>query len=333
MRDKKNTVTRDRPGEVVDRWQVLMKLGALAITSPVIVSWGDEGSNDAGFGRGGAGRGGTGVGRASTSNASTGTASARSAGAGDESASSAGIGGESAGSAVTGGGGAGAGGVGAGGADAIDPRIFENGASCSLIATDIEAPYFIDDSEIPNDINLFRSDLRDGHRGCEFRLYLRLLDGRSDGEPIPDAEVYIWHCDADGRYSGLSDQDPPTPHTGTFERAPEHLDRFCRGVQLTDRNGIVGFTSIWPGWDGGRPVHVHLVARINGETTRLITTQLHFDAEFSRQVYKAEPAYAERSTSLPASSLNPPGDSPAMPRMRYTRGLVTGILNIIVDHA
>ncbi|WP_437951482.1 protocatechuate 3,4-dioxygenase [Sorangium sp. So ce296] len=311
-------MTRDRPGEVVDRWQVLMKLGALAGTSPVIVSWGDEGSNDAGFGRGGAGRGGAGTGRASTSSTST---------------SSAGTGGASTSSAGTGGGGAGSGGVGAGGADAIDPSIFANGARCDLTATDIEAPFFIDDSEIPNDINLFRSDLRDGHRGCEFRLYLRLLDGRNDSEPIPDAEVYIWHCDADGRYSGPNSQDPSTPYTGAFERAPEHLDRFCRGVQLTDRNGIVGFTSIWPGWDGARPIHVHLVARINGQTTRLITTQLYFDAELSRQVAQAEPAYAGRSTNIPASSLDPPGDSPVMPRMRYTPGLVTGILNIVVDRA
>ncbi|WP_437568597.1 protocatechuate 3,4-dioxygenase [Sorangium sp. So ce542] len=306
-------MTRDRPGEVVDRWQILVKLGALAVTSPVIVSWGDEGSNDAGFGRGGTGRGGTGLGRASTS----------SAGAGDASTSSAG----------TGGGGVGAGGAGGGSADAIDPSIFANGARCHLTATDIEAPFFIDDSEIPNDINLFRSDLRDGHRGCELRLYLRLLDGRNDGEPIPDAEVYIWHCDADGRYSGFNNQAPSAPYTGAFERAPEHLDRFCRGVQLTDRNGIVGFTSIWPGWDGARPIHVHLVARINGQTTRLITTQLYFDAELSRQVARAEPAYAGSSTNIPASSLNPPGDGPAMPRMQYSPGLVTGILNIIVDRA
>ncbi|WP_437315163.1 protocatechuate 3,4-dioxygenase [Sorangium sp. So ce385] len=323
MRDKKNTAPRDRPGEVVDRWQVLMKLGSLAITSPVIVSWGDEGSNDTGFGRGG-----TRMGRASTSNAS-----ATSAGIGGASATSAGVGGASATSAVAGSGGAGGGGVGEGSADAIDPSIFANGARCDLTATDIEAPFFIDDREIPNDINLFRSDLRDGHRGCEFRLYLRLLDGRNDGEPIPDAEVYIWHCDADGRYSGFDRQDPSTPYTGALERAPEHLDRFCRGVQLTDRNGIVGFTSIWPGWDGERPVHVHLVARINGQTTRLITTQLYFDAEFSRQVAQAEPAYAGRSTNIPASSLDPPGDSPAMPRMQYTPGLVTGILDIVVDRA
>ncbi|WP_437606963.1 protocatechuate 3,4-dioxygenase [Sorangium sp. So ce834] len=320
-------MTRDRPGEVVDRWQVLMKLGALAVTSPVIVSWGDEVSSDAGFGRGGAGRGGTGMGRASTSDASTSSAGTGGAGASSASTSSAGTGG---GGAGTGGGGAGVGGVGAGGVDAIDPWIFENGARCNLTATDIEGPFFIDDSEIPNDINLFRSDLRDGHRGCELRLYLRLLDGRNDGEPIPDAEVYIWHCDADGRYSGFNNQDPSTPDTGALERAPEHLDRFCRGVQLTDRNGIVGFTSIWPGWDGRRPVHVHLVARINGQTTRLITTQLHFDAEFSRQVYQAEPAYAGRSTNIPASSLHPPADSPAMPRMQYIPGLVTGILNIVI---
>ncbi|KYF57475.1 protocatechuate 3,4-dioxygenase [Sorangium cellulosum] len=300
MRNKREPATRDLAGEVVDRWQFLVKLGALAITAPVIVSWSDEGSSDAGTGGGGGAGGG---------------------------------GGEDGDVAWS--------------ADSIDPSIFERGARCNLTTTDVEAPFFIDidDSQIPNDITLFRSDLRDGHPGCEFRLYLRLVDGQNNGEPIPDAEVYIWHCDADGNYSGFNDQHVSTPYTstpytsapytsapytGAIERAPESVERFCRGVQLTDRNGIVGFTSIWPGWYAGRPVHVHLVARINGPTTRLITTELYFDAEFSRRVYQSEAAYRARSTELPASSLEPPQGSPAMPKMAYTPGLVTGILDVIV---
>ncbi|WP_437777311.1 protocatechuate 3,4-dioxygenase [Sorangium sp. So ce1097] len=279
MRNKREPATRDLAGEIVDRWQFLVKLGALAITAPVIVSWGDEGSSDAGIGDAG-----------------------------------------------------GAGGEDGWRSDSIDPSIFERGASCNLTTTDIEAPSFIDDSQIPNDINLFRSDLRDGHPGCELRLYLRLIDGQNNGAPIPDAEVYIWHCDADGNYSGFDDQDSSTPYTRAIERAPENPERFCRGVQLTDRNGIVGFTSIWPGWYAGRPVHVHLVARINGPTTRLLTTQLYFDAELSRQVYTSEAAYRARSTDIPASSLNPPRGNPAMPKMAYTPGLVTGILDVVVGN-
>ncbi|MGK4000021.1 protocatechuate 3,4-dioxygenase [Sorangium sp. So ce1024] len=283
MRNKRDTATRDLTGEVVDRWQFLVKLGALAISAPVIVSWGDEGSSDAGTGGGGGGGGGDGAGEW--------------------------------------------------GADAIHPSIFKDGARCNLTTTDVEAPFFtdIDDGQIPNDIHLFRSDLRDGHPGCEFRLYLRLVDGQNDGAPLPDAEVYIWHCDADGNYSGFDDQRSSTPYMRTIERAPENPERFCRGVQLTDRNGIVGFTSIWPGWYAGRPVHVHLVARINGPTTRLITTELYFDAEFSRRVYRSEAAYRARSAELPASSLEPPQGHPAMPKMAYTPGLVTGILDVVVD--
>ncbi|WP_437587755.1 protocatechuate 3,4-dioxygenase [Sorangium sp. So ce1000] len=273
MLHKQGAVPRDLLGWILDRRQILIKLGAFSITTPV--------SSSAGAGPRGGGLGGAGEGE--------------------------------------------------GGVDALDPSIFEDAGSCGLIATDIEGPFFIDDGEIPNDIRLFRGDIRDDHPGCEFRLYIRLLDAQNNGEPIPDAEVYIWHCDADGYYSGVENQDPSTPSAGAAERAPESQDRFCRGVQLSDRNGIVGFTSIYPGWYAGRPVHVHMIARINGATTRLITTQLYFDADLSAEVFENEPDYAARSTNIPASSLNPPQGDVAMPKTTYSSGLVTSILNIIVN--
>ncbi|HTN86903.1 MAG TPA: protocatechuate 3,4-dioxygenase [Sorangium sp.] len=317
MGERKGAAARDLLGWVLDRRQILIKLGAFAVTSPAIVSC-EEDEGAVGNDTGGSGGAGGGFGSTSTG---WGTASSTSAasGATGTSSTTAGAGGED--------------GAGVEGGESLDPSIFEDAASCAMTTTDIEGPFFLDDNEIPNDINLFRSDIRDGHPGCEFRLYFRLLDGRNSCEPIPDAEVYIWHCDAEGYYSGFDSQDPSTPYTGPVERTPDNLDRFCRGVQLSDRNGIVGFTSLWPGWYAGRPVHVHLVARINGSTTRLITTQLYFDADFSAKVYASEPEYAARSTNIPASSLDPPRGNPAMPTMKHTPGLITATLNVIVNPA
>jgi protocatechuate 3,4-dioxygenase beta subunit len=307
MGNRQGAVPRDLLDWVFNRRQPLVKLGALAIIAPVLVSCREDGDTDGDLSGRGTGDRGDAWGRPGTNGSST---------TGPLGASSSSTG---------------AGTVGADGADALDPSIFEDAGSCGLTATDIGGPFFIDDSEIPNDISLFRSDIRDNHPGCELRLYIRLLDARNNREPIADAEVYIWHCDADGHYSSFENQPPSTSYTGVADRSPENLDRFCRGVQLSDRNGIVGFTSIYPGWDAGRPVHVNMVARINGAATRLITTQLHFDADLSAEVFQNEPAYAARSTNIPASSLDPPPGDVPMLTTTYTSGLVTGILNIIVN--
>jgi hypothetical protein len=73
-------------------------------------------------------------------------------------------------------------------------------------------------------------------------------------------EVYVWHTDALGFYSGFDDQDPNQTYSGGFERTVQNADRFCRGVQVTDDDGIVVFRTLYPGWYNGRAIHIHFVA-------------------------------------------------------------------------
>ncbi|HEY5961000.1 MAG TPA: hypothetical protein VIV60_30800 [Polyangiaceae bacterium] len=208
---------------------------------------------------------------------------------------------------------------------------FDDAASCKLTTTDIEGPFFIDDDEFPDDESLIRSDVREGLAGCEFRLYFRLLDAKQSCSPIASAELYIWHCNADGYYSGFNGQDPKTPYAGASERTPDNKERFCRGVQSTDARGVTSFVTIYPGWYAGRPLHLHLMARLHGQTTRLITTQLYFPADFTLDVHQSEPAYQARAAAMPAASRNPPSGNPAIPSLTHTPGLVTGTLNVIVN--
>jgi protocatechuate 3,4-dioxygenase beta subunit len=244
------------------------------------------------------------------------------------------------GSGVTVSGGAPTGTAGAAGATSADagsrlitPPMFDDFASCTLTTTDIEGPFFIDDDEIPNDVSLIRSDVREGLPGCEFRLSFRLLDAKTSCAPIAGAEMYIWHCNADGLYSGFDGQDPSKPYMGSPDPSPTNLDRFCRGVQSSDASGIVSFTTLYPGWYAGRPLHLHLVARMKGTTPRMITTQLYFPAAFTKEVHTTEPAYQSRAANIPPASLNPPGGKPAIPTLKHTAGLVVGTLNVIVDRA
>jgi protocatechuate 3,4-dioxygenase beta subunit len=326
----------------LERRDALKGLAALAVSGPALaaLSCGSEDSADGGGASGTSANGGAaGTSGAAGTGATAGTNGVSGSGGTTGAGGTAGTGGTG-GSGATGGtegsaGNAGVAGTGAqggsGGTTSLPPPTFDDVPTCTLTTTDIEGPFFIDETEIPNDISLVRADIRDGHPGVEFRFYFRLLDARKNCAPIPNAEVYIWHCDADGYYSGFSGQDPAQPYTGAAQRTPETPERFCRGVQSSGMDGIVGFLTIYPGWYAGRPLHVHLLARFSGSTTRLITTQLYFQADVSRRIHQAEPAYAARAANIPASSLNPPRGNPAIPTLDYTPGLVIGKLNVIVN--
>jgi protocatechuate 3,4-dioxygenase beta subunit len=212
------------------------------------------------------------------------------------------------------------------------PPMFDDAASCMLTTTDIEGPFFIDEGEIPDDESMVRRDVREGMAGCEFRMYFRLLDAKKQCAPIAGAEMYIWHCNADGYYSGFNGQDPTMPYSGSPNPAPMNMDRFCRGIQTTDDDGVASFVTMYPGWYAGRPIHVHLVARVPGQTTtRYITTQLYFPAAFTTEVHESEPAYMARASMIPDGSRNPPAGNPAMMTLTHTPGLVVGTLNVIVN--
>jgi len=208
--------------------------------------------------------------------------------------------------------------------------MFDDAASCTLTTTDIEGPFYVDESEVANDVSMIRRDIREGHPGVEFTLSFRFLDATTKCSPIANVQAYIWHCDADGYYSGFSGQDPSKPYAGSANPSPSNTERFCRGIQVTDPSGVVTFTTIYPGWYAGRPLHIHLLAYVNGSTKKLITTQLYFPAAFSKEVHQTEPAYMARAANIPAASLNPPSGKPAMPTLTHKPGLVTGTLNVIV---
>ena len=96
--------------------------------------------------------------------------------------------------------------------------------------------------------------------------------------------VDVWHCDATGVYSGVSD--PSFDTTG---------HDFLRGVQRTDATGAATFTTIYPGWYQGRTVHVHFKIRTDPDASAgtELTSQLFFDDAFTDGVYLAEP-YASK---------------------------------------
>ncbi len=145
-------------------------------------------------------------------------------------------------------------------------------------------PYFVDGQLNRSDIRSEPSDnsVRDG---VPLTLNINVASvGNNSCTPLQGAQVDVWHCDASGRYSGVSDQSFDT--TG---------QKFLRGYQLTNANGAVQFQTIYPGWYPGRTVHIHFTIRTKGADGQdyQFTSQFFFDDALTDQVDSQEP-YASK---------------------------------------
>jgi protocatechuate 3,4-dioxygenase beta subunit len=143
---------------------------------------------------------------------------------------------------------------------------FDDARTCRVTAEQTEGPFYFDVDEI-------RSDIREDREGAELRLGVRVRDAEAC-EPLPDAVVDIWHCDAEGSYSA-------------------EPDTYLRGAQVTNRDGVADFTTIYPGWYPGRTIHIH--AKVHLDRTTVLTTQLYFDDTFSARVFTRDEAYPGES--------------------------------------
>lgn len=115
--------------------------------------------------------------------------------------------------------------------------------------------------------SLVRSNIVVDRTGVAFTVNINIMNINGNCGALEGAIVDIWHCDKDGNYSeygGTGMQ--PTNYTAYH---------FLRGRQTTDANGLVSFTSIFPGWYTGRATHIH-VHIYNSAGTSLLVTQIAF---------------------------------------------------------
>ena len=118
------------------------------------------------------------------------------------------------------------------------------------IPDETAGPYPADGSNGPNvldDDGIVRADLTSSFGessgtadGVPIVFNLSIVDADT-GSAIPGAVVYLWHCNAEGKYSiyELEDQN------------------YLRGVQVADDAGRISFTSIFPGCYVSRWPHAH----------------------------------------------------------------------------
>jgi protocatechuate 3,4-dioxygenase beta subunit len=158
-----------------------------------------------------------------------------------------------------------------------------------------EGPYFVDGQLNRMDI---RVDPSDGSikEGLPLRLIYRVSDVTGGVcAPLAGAQVDVWHCDADGVYSGVQDR--------SFDTSNQ---MWLRGYQMTDENGIAEFITIVPGWYSGRAVHIHFKIRTEPENDAgyEFTSQFFFDPELIETIYTEPPYSAKGSPDTPNSRDN-----------------------------
>jgi protocatechuate 3,4-dioxygenase beta subunit len=144
--------------------------------------------------------------------------------------------------------------------------------SCAVTPSETAGPF-------PSLTDLFRSDIREGRTGVLLTLTLRVVNVSSGCSAVSGANVEIWHCDVNGNYSQYGSQVGQT---------------YLRGIQTTNSNGEVTFTTIYPGWYQGRATHIHVEVTVNGVVRKV--SQMAFPESINNTVY-ASAAYSARGSN------------------------------------
>ena len=160
--------------------------------------------------------------------------------------------------------------------------------SCTVTPTETGGPF---PTITPS--SLVRSDIRLDRTGVAFTINITITNKNNSCAALSGAIVDIWHCDKDGYYS---------EYGGTSMQTVDYTAvHFLRGRQTTDANGLVSFTSIFPGWYSGRATHIH-VHIYNSSGTSLLITQVAFPTDVCNTVYTSTTPYSARGVQDTANT-------------------------------
>jgi protocatechuate 3,4-dioxygenase beta subunit len=166
-------------------------------------------------------------------------------------------------------------------------------------------PYPADGSNGPNALTqdgIHRKDITSSFdtgtpttaEGVPMTVRLTITDHQNGGAPFNGAAVYLWQPNRDGDYSmygqNLADAN------------------YLRGVQVALADGVVEFTSIFPGAEVGRWPHLNLqiysdIQHATDGGDKLRTTQIALPKEACEAVY-ASPGYEQSKDRLAQVSLD-----------------------------
>ncbi|MFT3811789.1 MAG: intradiol ring-cleavage dioxygenase [Acidovorax sp.] len=183
-------------------------------------------------------------------------------------------------------------------------------STCIVDPEETQGPYPGDGSNSVNGstVNVLaqsgvvRSDIRSSFgsltgtaAGLPLTLTITLVNVANQCAPLSGYAIYLWHCTRDGEYSLYSS---------------DLLDEnYLRGVQVTDGNGQVTFTTIFPACYSGRWPHIHfeVYASASSATSyknKLLTSQMAMPAAVCNTVYGSVSGYSASVANLSKVSLS-----------------------------
>jgi protocatechuate 3,4-dioxygenase beta subunit len=182
-----------------------------------------------------------------------------------------------------------------------------DGATCVALPAETEGPFPADGTNVREgqtvniltEAGVIREDIRTSiggltpvAQGVPVTLEISLVDVGRACAPLGGMAVYVWQCDAEGVYSIYGAEDR----------------NYLRGVGISDANGVVRFTTVFPACYPGRWPHIHFEVFSGAEMAvsgkaALLTSQFALPEAECRAVYAADPLYAASVATIDGVSL------------------------------
>jgi protocatechuate 3,4-dioxygenase beta subunit len=179
--------------------------------------------------------------------------------------------------------------------------------TCAVDASETAGPYPGDGSNnapgntsnILSESGVVRSDIRTSFgvstntaAGIPLTLKIKLGDAGKACAALPGYAIYLWHCTRDSKYS--------------LYTAPD--ENYLRGVQVADADGMVTFTTIFPGCYDGRWPHIHFeiyesLDKATDHRNAVLTSQFALPADTCKEVYDATAGYEASISSFARISI------------------------------
>ena len=149
-------------------------------------------------------------------------------------------------------------------------------------------------SNILAESGVVRSDIRSSFgtstnvaAGVPLTLKIKIGDAGNGCAALAGYAIYIWHCTQDGLYS--------------LYTAPD--ENYLRGVQAADAEGVVTFTTIFPGCYDGRWPHIHFgiypsLDVATDHRNAVLTSQFAMPADACKAVYDSAAGYEASISSF-----------------------------------
>ncbi|MEV7649398.1 catechol 1,2-dioxygenase [Arthrobacter sp. NPDC089319] len=140
----------------------------------------------------------------------------------------------------------------------------------------IEGPYYI--PEAPEQRSPAKISMRPDEKGTPLLFQGQVRS--TDGSPLPNAKIELWHADEEGYYSQFAPGIPEWNLRGSFiadEQGNFHIDTMQPAPYQIPTDGACGQLIAAAGWHAWRPAHLHL--KVSAPGYELLTAQLYFPGD------------------------------------------------------